>query len=57
MSDYGGAGPVPGALAVVDHWGEGDNPCPVLAGAPAGIVDLATLALWRRSGAQDGDGQ
>jgi len=49
-SDYGDAGPFPDALAVLDHLGEPDAPCTVLAGPPveAGYVDLAALARWRR---------
>jgi beta-phosphoglucomutase-like phosphatase (HAD superfamily) len=38
----------PDALAVLDHLGEADAPCAVMAGLPAGggMVDLATLARW-----------
>jgi beta-phosphoglucomutase-like phosphatase (HAD superfamily) len=49
ISDYGDAGPFPGALAVVDHLGEPDTPCTVFAGSPleAGYVDLRALTRWR----------
>jgi beta-phosphoglucomutase-like phosphatase (HAD superfamily) len=49
LSDYGDTGPFPGAVAVVDHLGEPDKPCTVLAGGPVvgGYVDLRTLARWR----------
>ena len=47
-SVYGGRGPVPGALAVVDQLGEGDNPMRVLDGppAPGAALTLATLQAW-----------
>jgi beta-phosphoglucomutase-like phosphatase (HAD superfamily) len=50
MSEYGDAGPFSGALAVVDHLGEPDTPCAVIAGpqVAGGCVDLNTLARWRR---------
>ena len=45
ISAYGGAGPFPGALTVVDHLGEPGLPVTCYAGAPvAGIVDVAWLA-------------
>ncbi len=49
LSEYGDAGPFPGALAVVDHLGEPNYPCTVLAGAPieGGCIDLGTLRRWR----------
>jgi HAD superfamily hydrolase (TIGR01509 family) len=51
MSAFGGLGPFPGALAVVDQLGEFGMPCTVLAGPPAdsGVVDLTTLADWLRA--------
>ncbi len=49
VSAYGGNGPFPAALAVVDHLGEPDLPCQVLAGpaAAGAFIDLPTLATWR----------
>ena len=51
VSAFGGLGPFPGALAVVDQLGEPGMPCTVLAGPPtdSGVVDLATLADWLRA--------
>jgi HAD superfamily hydrolase (TIGR01509 family) len=51
VSTFGGPGPFPGALAVVDQLGEPGMPCSVLAGPPtdSDIVDLATLADWLRA--------
>jgi beta-phosphoglucomutase-like phosphatase (HAD superfamily) len=51
ISEYGDTCPFRGALAVVDHLGEPDAPCSVIAGRPAqdGCVDLVTLARWRLS--------
>jgi beta-phosphoglucomutase-like phosphatase (HAD superfamily) len=51
LSAFGGLGPFPGALAVVDQLGELGMPCKVLAGPPAdnGVVDLTTLADWLRT--------
>jgi HAD superfamily hydrolase (TIGR01509 family) len=48
LSAFGGLGPFPGALAVVDQLGEPDRPCRVLLGPPTdkGVVDLGTLARW-----------
>jgi HAD superfamily hydrolase (TIGR01509 family) len=47
-SVYGGKGPFPGALSVVDHLGEPDAPATVLAGAPmfGAMVDIAQLQDW-----------
>ena len=51
VSAFGGLGPFPGALAVVDQLGEPGVPCRVLAGPPTekGFVDLTTLANWLRA--------
>jgi HAD superfamily hydrolase (TIGR01509 family) len=51
LSAFGGLGPFPGALAVVDQLGESDRPCRVLSGPPTdnGVVDLTTLAGWLRA--------
>jgi HAD superfamily hydrolase (TIGR01509 family) len=48
LSAFGGLGPFPGALAVVDNLGEPDRPCRVISGPPTenGVVDLGTLAGW-----------
>jgi HAD superfamily hydrolase (TIGR01509 family) len=50
ISSYGGSGPFPGAMAVVDHLGDTDMPCTVLSGplTEKGIVDIATLIRWHR---------
>ncbi len=45
ISAYGGTGPFPGALAVVDHLGEPGLPVTSYAGAPVGgMIDLAWLS-------------
>lgn len=53
LSAYGGAGPFPGAGAVLSDLGEPNAPCTVLAGPvpPAGVADLAYLDALPPSGA------